>query len=122
MFPPVFPNLMESDAVKALVGAPPNARVYEAEAAPSAVAPYVVWALVGGAPEASLDAAPTTDQTTIQVDCYAATVGARTALVFAVRDALEKYAEMTGVIADERTTTEPRLYRLGLQFDYWLFR
>lgn len=121
MFPPIFADLSADAAVKAMLGDAPT-RVYEVEAPPTPVVPYVVWVLVDNVPDATLDQRPTTDRATVQVDCYHSTWGGVRDLSRAVRDALEGHATMTGVVAHERTSSEPRLYRVALQFDYWLFR
>jgi len=122
MFPPVFPILTGAAAVVALVGAPPNARIYEGEADAQPQAPYIVWLVVDAVPEQTLDERPSTDRDTFQVDCYAATAAGLRQLTNAVRDALEQYAVMTGLVAHERGTTEPRLFRAALQFDYFSTR
>lgn len=121
MFPPVFPILAAAAPVLALVGNDP-ARIYEAEAPAQPVAPYIVWLSVDTAPEPTLDERPSTDRDTFQVDCYAATALALRQLANAVRDALEAQCVMTGVVAHERGQTEPRLFRIALQFDYFLTR
>lgn len=120
MLPPIFAHLKAAAAVTAIIGNPP--RVYSHGRAPQgAVAPYVVWTTVGDEPQNNLSDVPASDRWTVQVDCYHGDGSQVSVLAKAVRDALEPYAHMMGVVVDERETAT-NLYRIALQFDYWLSR
>lgn len=120
MLPPVFALLKASAAVTAILGAVP--RVYRHGIAPQGtVAPYVTWLVVGSDPENNLSDPPPTDRIVLQVDCWSTTDGGVEDLAQAVRDAIEPTAHMTGIVVNEREP-DTGLYRLALQFDYWLSR
>lgn len=121
MLPPIYNTLRNSSAVLALVGS----RIYRHGNAPQGViAPYITWTLITGTPENHLSGTPPVDRQTVQIDCWAdADTGDKgvEALATAVRDALEPSAHMTGQPVDQRET-ETRLWRIALQFDWWLDR
>ena len=126
MLPPVFPALMASSAVKAIVGSPPVARVYRHGAAPQGLTePYITWALVTGQPYNTLSELPAVDRQTVQIDCWyqALLIGANQieVLADAVRDAIEPHAHMTATLLNLQ---EPgtKLYRISMQFDWFLSR
>lgn len=121
MLPPVYNTLRASAALVALV----DTRIYRHGQAPQGVAaPYVTWSLITGTPENQLSGTPPVDSMTIQVDCWAngaaGDKGVET-LADLVRDAMEPYAHMTGMPVDQRET-ETKLWRMALQFDWWMSR
>jgi len=121
MLPPVYRLLHENAAVRALLGDSPT-RVFGAGTAPQdTTKPYVVWTLITGVPENSLSDLPTHDRMPVQLDCWAVKEADVRVLATAVRDALEPHAHMTGVLLSEREA-ETKLYRLALQFDFWVAR
>jgi len=120
MLPPVFNALAADTAVTQIIGSPP--RAYRHGRAPQdTTRPYVTWNLVVGTPENVLDQTPEIDRQTVQVDCWHQTDAGVEALATAVRDAIEPEAHMTGVIINEREA-ETKLYRIGMQFDWFLLR
>jgi hypothetical protein len=120
LLPPVFALLKAAPAVTAILGAVP--RVFRHGIAPQGtVAPYVVWLIVGADPENNLSDLPPTDRIVIQVDCYSTGDGEVETLAQAVRDAIEPKAHMTGIVVNDREP-DTGLYRLALQFDYWMSR
>lgn len=119
MLPPVYALLTADAPTTALVGT----RIYRHGSAPqNVVAPYITWSLVSGTPENELSALPRVDRLEVQVDCWSNNTGTGDAqveaLATAVRDALEPYAHMTAIVANEQDF-ETRRYRLGLQFTFW---
>lgn len=121
MLPPVFQTLKLSTDVKNIVGTNPP-RIYRHGVAPQDVTrPYVTWLLVSGVPENQLSGLPGTDRMSVQIDCWHQTDAGVESLATAVRDACEPYAHMTAIVANEREQ-ETRLYRLGLQFDWFVAR
>lgn len=122
MLPPIFGLLNAAAPVKALVGTAP-VRIYRPGSVPAGLTqPYVVWSIISGLPENTLSDLPTADRVTLQVDCYSNTEGGIVALATAVRNALEPAAHMTGIPVDMRETEEPKLFRMALQFDWFLAR
>lgn len=120
MLPPIFTTLRAVGAVTAIIGNPP--RVYRHGEAPQDVTkPYVTWSIVAGVPENNLSDVPQIDRLPIQVDCWHTTDAGIEALATAIRDSLEPVCHMTGILLDEREP-ETKLYRISLQFDYWLDR
>jgi hypothetical protein len=120
MLPPIFQTLKSAGAVTAILGATP--KVYRHGSAPQdVVAPYVTWSVIAGVPENNLSSTPQIDRLPVQVDCWHTTDTGIEALAVAVRNALEGVCHMTGILLDEREP-ETKLYRISLQFDYWLPR
>lgn len=120
MLPPVFRILKAAPAVTAIVGAEP--RIYRHDAAPQDVdRPYVTWFLVTGTPENELSDVPGMDRIAFQVDCWHQQDGGIEDLAQAVRDAIEPHAHMTAIVVNGYEP-ETKLYRIGMQFDYWLPR
>jgi hypothetical protein len=118
LLPPIFALLKAAPAVVAIVAA----KIYRHGIAPQGtVAPYIVWSVISGVPENNLSDAPPIDRMTIQVDCYHATDAGIETLATAVRDAIEPAAHMTSMPINQRET-DTQLYRIGLQFDYFLAR
>lgn len=118
MLPPVFQTLKASSAVKAIVGTNPP-RIYRHGSAPQDVSrPYITWTLVSSVPENNLSDPPPTDRQTVQVDCWHPEDAGIDELATAVRDAIEPIAHMTSTLFDEQEP-ETKLYRIGLQFDFF---
>lgn len=116
--PPVFSILQAAAPVTAFVGN----RVYRHGKAPLGVAkPYVTWFLVTADPENQLSGVPRDDRQTVQVDAYSTGDTEIVTLSEAVRNALEPHAHMTATVAD-LFEPETALYRIGMQFDFWLSR
>lgn len=126
MLPPVFALLKASTDVKTIVGTNPP-RIYRHGSAPQRPdnlpldQPYVTWFVAAGDPENHLSGTPPTDRIVVQVDCWHQTDSGIELLARAVRDALEPHAHMTGIPVDLREP-ETRLFRLSLQFDWWVSR
>jgi hypothetical protein len=120
MFPPVLQTLKANPAVTAILGDPP--RVFARDDAPQdGDRPYVSWFIVTGTPENELSDVPGIDRQTIQVDVWSKQDEQSRALASAVRDAIEPVAHMTSMPVDGRER-DTKLYRIGMQFDWWLPR
>jgi hypothetical protein len=118
MLPPVFQTLKASTGVKNIVGTNPP-RIYRHGSAPQdREKPYITWFLVSGVPENTLSETPSTDRMSVQIDCWHQTDQGVETLAQAVRDAIEPYAHMTGIVLNEREA-ETKLYRIALGFDWW---
>jgi hypothetical protein len=121
MLPLVFPLLSAAAPVTALIGTNPP-RAYRHGRAPQQVAaPYVTWSVVAGAPENMLSGVPSADSYGVRVDCWSDVDTEVETLAQAVRDAIEPFAHMTGVAADDRDAQTNR-YRISLQFEFWVLR
>jgi len=120
MLPPIFTILQSSFDVRSIIGDTPRAYRH-GEAPQNTTKPYVTWGMVTGTPENELSDVPSVDKITLQVDCWHQTDSGVEELARAVRDAIEPYAYMTGMPVNLRET-ETKLYRIGLQFDYWQSR
>ena len=83
--------------------------------------PYITWFVVTIAPENNLSGLPPVDAIPVQVDCWHQTDSGIEQLAEAVRDAIEPYAHMTGMPVNLREP-ETKLYRIALEFDWWLSR
>jgi hypothetical protein len=118
MLPLVFQTLKASAAVKAIVGTNPP-RIYRHGSAPQdATRPYITWSVISAEPANHLSGTPSADRMGVQVDCWHQTDAGIEQLAEAARDAIEPGAHMTGIIFDGRDA-ETKLYRIGLQFDFW---
>lgn len=121
MLPPVFQALKASAAVKAIVGQNPP-RIYRHDEAPQeAQPPYITWFVIDTQPQNNLSGLPPADLMPVQVDCWHPTDAGIVLLAQAVRDAIEPLAHMTGMPINGRDR-ETKLYRIALQFDWWLNR
>lgn len=130
MFPPIFTTLQASSTVRLIFGARP--RVYRHGEAPQLpapkaggnvpdVKPYATWLLVSAVPENQLSGTPGHDRDGVQIDVWATGDAECVAAAQAVRDQMETVTHMTaarGLVRDRET----RLYRISMDFDYWLAR
>lgn len=118
MLPPVFARLKTSSALTALVAS----RIYRHGSAPqdSALSPYITWTALP-TPENTLSETPGIDRVTLQIDCWSDNDTQVETVATLVRDTIEPVAHMTGVIIDSREP-DTKLYRISLQFDWWLSR
>lgn len=117
--PPIFTVLRDSPRVSGIVAG----RIYRSGAAPQRVVnPYLTWTLIAAIPQNQLSGTPGVDASTIQVDCWSIDDAQCESLAEAVRDAVEPYAHMTGIPINTREQGGTKLYRIGLQFDWWHFR
>lgn len=113
MFPPVFRTL-HTPAVAALVA---DRIGRHGEVAQGESRDYIVWQIVAGTPQENLSAAPDTDFTTVQIDCYSQADAGAEALAMAARSALDAVMISNRVILNNRDP-DTRLYRVGLQADF----
>ncbi|EWS53020.1 MULTISPECIES: DUF3168 domain-containing protein [unclassified Methylibium] len=121
MYPPVFPAVAASTAVKALLGSNP-VRFYQFGLAPQNVQkPYAVWQRVFGAPENYLGSTPDIDTFSIQIDVYASpdSSGANTArnVAQAIRDAIEPHCHITSWLG-ESVDPDTMSHRFSFQSDW----
>lgn len=121
MFPPIFDTLRGSGLVVSLLGDVPMRAWRHGNQPQGEARPYLTWHIVSGVPENTLSELPCADRVTVQLDCWSADDTAVETLATAVRDALEPYAHMTGVIQND-WEPQTKLFRVGLQFDWWLPR
>lgn len=121
MFPPVFQTLKASTAVKNIVGTNPPRIYRHGEAPQDTTRPYMTWFIVTATPDNHLSGTPADDRFTVQLDCWHQTDAGVVLLATAARDAIEPYAHMTGLPVNQRET-ETRLYRIALEFDWFVFR
>ena len=125
MFPPIFPAVSASTAVKALIGSNP-VRFYQFGMAPQNVQyPYAVWRRVFGSPENYLGDTPGIDQFSIQVDIYASgnSAGANQVrnIAAAMRDAIEPVAYITNWLG-ESIDPETKSHTFTFQSDWFVNR
>lgn len=119
MLPLIYTWLSASAPVVALVGD----RIYRHGHSPAqGDRPYLVWMLVAGVPDNNLSDLPPSDRMTVQVDCWHPTDNGVEALATAVRNALEPRGHMTAIPVDTRDMGETQLYRISLQFDFFVVR
>lgn len=118
MLPPIFQTLTSSSLITDIVGT----KVFPYGDAPQDITrPYVTWHIVSGVPQNSLSEVPDIDNISIQVDCWHPVAAGLEELATAVRNRIEPYAHMTNIPLNDRDR-ETRLYRMTLQFDWWLNR
>lgn len=130
MFPPIFTTLQDSATVRSIFGARP--RVYRHGEAPQLpppkaggtvpeVKPYATWLLVSGVPENNLSSTPSHDRDGVQIDVYARGDQECVDAAKAVRDQMETVTHMTALRGLTRDV-DTRLYRISMDFDFWLAR
>lgn len=113
MLPPVYLTL-HTDTVAALV----SDRIgRHGEVAQTETRDYIVWQVISDAPHDNLSDAPTSDFTSVQIDCYSRGDDAVEALASAVRNALDDARIVNRIIVNNRDPGT-RLYRIGLQADF----
>lgn len=118
MLPPIYSILHDANAVAAIVAT----RIYRhGRVAQDADRPYIAWFLAGVGPENNLSEPATHDRATVQIDCFHPQDRGVQELAEAVRAALEPHAHMTGLVFNG-VDIDTKLYRIALQFDYWLER
>ncbi|MCV4343236.1 DUF3168 domain-containing protein [Pseudomonas capsici] len=118
---PIFAVCSADSGVSALLGAGVDCRLYSFGEAPEGVQkPYAVWSLISGSPENYLHGRPDADGFTLQVDVYAGTAGAATAVTKALRDAIELHAYIVRWGASDRDP-DTKDYHRGFDVD-WIVR
>lgn len=126
MFPPIFPVVAASSAVKAIIGSNP-VRFYQfGFAGDNPQKPYAVWQRVYGQPQNYINEAPDMDSFTLQIDCYAEgnSSGANTVrnLAAAIRDAIQfPHCHITSWLG-ESIDPETKNHRFGFQCDWFVPR
>lgn len=118
MYPPIFPVCSYSADLTALLGSPPQMRLYQFGLSPQLVSyPYAVWQIVSGGPENFLAHRPDADAYTVQVDVYADTASSARNVAEAIRDAIELQSYIVGW-RGESIDPETKKYRLGFDVDW----
>lgn len=115
---PIFTTLTGAVAVTSLIGE----RIYRHGDAPQNVARgYVTWYALA-TPENTLSEIPGIDRVSVTIDCWSPDDTEVETLADAVRDTIEPLAHMTSRVNDNRDRSATKLYRITLQFDWWLSR
>lgn len=120
MYPPIFPVVNASSAVKALLktGTGP-VRFYQFGQAPQdGPYPYGVWQRVGGSPENYVDQVPDIDSFSVQVDVYAKSADQARSVAAALRDAIEPAAHITSWLG-ESIDPDTQNHRFTFLTDWW---
>ncbi|MHA6196828.1 tail completion protein gp17 [Pseudomonas wadenswilerensis] len=110
MGPPIFSVCSADLAVAALLGSGPDCRLFPLGEAPEIPGkPYAVWSITSGSPKNYLSGRPGVDTFTLQVDVFADTDGAATAVTTALCEAIEPHASVVrwGVADPDPKTREP---------------
>lgn len=117
--PPLFRVCAANAGVTALLGVSPT-RLFPFGDAPENVAkPYAVYQVLNGLPENYLADSPDVDEWNIQIDIYATTVADVTAVLKALRRALEPHGYITRLGG---TGTEPNTQLKTTGFDVsWIY-
>jgi hypothetical protein len=124
MYPPIFPTIAASSAVKALIGSSP-VRFYQfgLNTTQPQTLPYVVWQRVFGQPLNYLGDVPDTDDFTIQIDVYGSSAEQVRNVAVALRDAIEQ--PMTSYITNwlgESIDPDTKHYRFTFQNEWLVAR
>lgn len=113
MFPPVY-RTIRTPEVAAIVG---DRIGRHGEVAQDEARPYIVWQIVTGNPHDQLSGPPTSDFTTIQIDCYHADDGGVETLASSVRAALDAELIVNRITVNNRDA-QTRLYRVSIDADF----
>lgn len=117
MYPPIYPAIAASSAVKALIGGNP-VRFYQFGLADKkAPLPYAVWQRSFGAPENYLGDTPDADSFTLMVDVYASSADSARSVAAAIRDAIEPFAYITAWLG-ETIDPDTKNNRFTFQVDW----
>ena len=118
MLPPIYAALVGDSSVLGIV----DTRIWRHGDAPQDVSrPYVTWD-ASIAPENTLSELPGIDRVTVTINCWSLDDSEVEALATAVRDAIEPHAHLISMPVDNRDRPNTALYRMALQFDWWLPR
>lgn len=118
-YPPFFETCAASAGLTALIGTSPvRCYLFDEAEAPPPTKPYIVWQVIGGAPENQLAGAPTDNLFVTQADIYADTAASARAVSAALQTAILGAAYVTGYGGEYREA-DTRLYRLTLTLE-WL--
>lgn len=121
IFPNVFALVKSSSACTAIIGSSP-CRCYEGTAPQGAARPYVVVGNAGGAPENYVGELPGVDSYRMQLDAFALTASEVRSLATAIRNAIEPSAHMIGTPLGPIFESDTKLFRVMLEFDFWIRR
>lgn len=119
---PVYALLGASAAVTAIVGAPPNMRVYAAGAIPDGAAlPVLTYQIISGQPESYIDAGATIERQRVQVDAWALTHAAAEQLQLVAMRAIENGGRNV-CINNNGPDYEPetKRFRSSRDFEVWV--
>lgn len=118
MLPPVYETLIADSSMTLLVGD----EIYRHDDAPQGVGkPYIAWS-TSIAPENTLSELPGIDRHTVTINCYSKDDAEVAQIAQAVRDAMEPVAHFISMPVNNRDRGGTNLYRMALQFDWWLVR
>lgn len=118
MLPPIYAALTADSTLALLLGD----RIYRHDdATQDSGRPYVAWSTTI-APENTLSELPGIDRCTVTVNIYSEDDEEVAQLAQLVRDAIEPHAHLINVPIDNRDRPATKLYRMALQFDWWLPR
>lgn len=114
MLPPVYATLRANATVVATVGS----RIgRHGRVAQDTDKPYITWQVVTGLPHDQLSGTPTSDFTTVQIDCFHLLDGGVEDLAEAVRDALDAVLISNRIVINMREP-DTKLYRIGFEADF----
>lgn len=118
-------TVLEADAaVQTHFGATPETRIFPTVLPQKPTLPAATYQRIAGAPVNSFDGLNPLDNGLYQVDVYAATKQASREAADAIRDAIDDAAGLGAVLLDVRSAyeadTEPRLYRVSMDFSLWV--
>ena len=117
MHPPLHAVCAADSSVQELLGGA-VLRIYPfGEARQSDVYPYVVWQIVGGAPENYLGDLPDVDMFSTQIDVYARTWKSARDVAEAVQAAIEAEAHVVAYHGEMRDP-ETKSYRISFSVDW----
>ena len=114
MFPNVFTTLRANATVVSIVGTNIGGRGSMPQ---ETAAPYVTWFTVGDDPHNTLSEPPSSDFSSLQIDCWSMDEAEVKSLARAVRDALDAAGHANRVVTDLREP-DTKLYRVGIEADF----
>ena len=118
-YPPFFATCSGNAGLTALIGTNPVRCYLFGEAdPPPPEKPYMVWQVIGGAPENHLSGAPVIGLFTTQVDIYGQTAASARAVSAAFQTAIASAAYVTGYGGEYREA-DTGLYRLTITVDWF---
>jgi hypothetical protein len=119
-------RLSNDAGVKAVVGLPASRTsadspdgdngVFPVQAPEAAVTPYLVYNVITGTEECTLQGASGFSMLRLQVDCYGGNYGAAQALALAVRNCLKSFS---GALTDSAETNVSGIFPLGPPIDFF---
>jgi hypothetical protein len=119
---PIYSILSGDTGLAGLLATNSGFKIYRSQAPQDLTPPLVVWNTVAGVSNNYLSETPGIDNPIIQIDCYSYDEEEVATLASLVRSALELHGQQRGQPRDSWEGQPTKLYRISMDFSFWLVR